>query len=148
MGKGERTHAAPPVAKESSDSLTAGLGRKLRFALTVRFREAAPEVFGVAIGGVHRCPGLLAPRLVKGTVVDRVKPEIVDQRHDLCFGAEIVAGDRQRDTVFRSGGASILEQMFGVDVIERLDDRAADLFCNPAALGNSILNRLDPRCWG
>src|SRR6185503_8765174 len=63
--------------------------------------------------------------------------------HDL-LGPRIVARDREGDPSSRPLGLAPLQQMAGVDVVERLHDRTAELVGHPAGLGGAALDRIDP----
>ena len=79
------------------------------------------------VGAVGWSSGLLPPRLVQAAVVHGVKAQLLDQGHDFLLGRRIVAGHRQGDAAGRAGGQTLVLEVVGVDVVEYLHHRAAQV---------------------
>ena len=97
----------------------------------------------VVVLRVARRARLLAPRFFDPTGIDRIEAEFVHQAQRLCTRFDRIAGDRKCNAVWRAFRATIFEKAPEEDVVECLDDGAADLLGDPRALRLSLLDRRD-----
>src|SRR5262247_668359 len=135
MGAGPRRHGA------SDTRLT--FGAVFGDPASVGFGQRAPESGGAEIPAVGRRSGLLPPRLVQITAVDRVEAEIVDEAQHDRPGVQRIAGDRESDPPRGSPRNTLLEEAFGEDVVEGLDHGTPDLPRDPLAVEHAPLDRID-----
>src|SRR3954464_70324 len=136
--------AARPASGRGGEGARAARGAApLRRALPPRLGQRAPDALGVEVGGVDRGAGLLPPGLVQPAGVDAVEAELVDEPQHHRLGRRVVAGDRERDPPRGAGRLTALHEVLGVDVVECLDHRPAELPLDPPALDHAGLDRLD-----
>src|SRR4029077_10218960 len=88
----------------------------------------------IEVFAVNRSSGLLTPGLIQGASIDPVESEFIDKLQDDGFGRGVVARYRKRDSPRRAFGLAQLQQVFSIDVVERLNHRTVQLLRNPAAL--------------
>jgi hypothetical protein len=101
------------------------------------------QPLGIQVRRVARRSGLLAPGLIEASGVDRIEAQFVDQPHHRRLLVGIVAGHRERDPALASGGLAELQQVLGLDVVERLDHRIPELVGHPAAVRCTRVDRLN-----
>jgi hypothetical protein len=92
---------------------------------------------------VSRRSGLLPPRVVQTTSVDRVEAKLVDEAKHGRPGVQRVAGDRERDSPVRAFRSAVLQKALGEDAVERLDHGPPDLLRDPLAVEHAAVDRID-----
>src|SRR6266571_3031384 len=110
------------------------LGAVFRDPASISFCERATESSGFKIPAVSRRSGLLPPRVVQVTTVDRVEAKIVDEAKHCSLGVQRIAGDRESYPPFCSPRSGLFEKAFGEDVVKRLDHGTPDLLRDPLAI--------------
>ena len=82
----------------------------------------------------------MTPGLIQGASIDPVESEFIDKLQDDGFSRGVIARYRKRDSPRRAFGLAQLQQVFSIDVVERLNHRPVQLLRNPAALCWAGLN--------
>src|SRR5262249_1714840 len=84
-------------------------------ALAACRRKCLPHAFGIEIGGVHWCSGLLPPGVIQSAGIDGIETEFVDKLQDDGFGLCIVARNGQGSSTRRSTRPTAFEQMARIE---------------------------------
>src|SRR6185436_4870973 len=107
------------------------------------FGERAPESGGFKILTVSRRSGLLPPRVVQITAVDRIGAEFVDEAKNYGLGVRRITGDRKSYPPRRSPRNTLLAKALGVDVVESFDHGTPQVLRDPLAVEHASLDRID-----
>src|SRR4029077_4298272 len=83
------------------------------------------------------------PELVQASGVDGIKAQFIDELEDDGLGGRVVARNRQGNATGSAFRPAQLQEVSGVDVVERLDHRPSELLRHPLALRQSRFNRFD-----
>jgi hypothetical protein len=82
--------------------------------------EGAPETRGVEIAAVSRRSGLLPPRVVQNSTVDRLEAKIVDEAKHRCLGVRRIAVDRESNPPPRSRGTPFSRRLLAKMLLNAL----------------------------
>lgn len=119
-----------------------GRGAEVRRTIGARLPQRATHAVGIEVCRVNGCARLLAPGLLQASTIDGVKAQLFEQLHDRRL-RRLIACDRKRNPIIRSIRPTVIAQVLGVDVVERLYDRTLDLLRDPHALGGFRFKLVD-----